>query len=198
MLDYIKILKINMNIIKTANNYATTDEYINNQTSDKYKLKHKILNIILSLLFILFATIFMITISKIINKSIHTISQALIYIILTICPMIIKHILEIFIRIDDAKTYQHILTNIKNQCSTDVNQIYDLPTDIMLDIANIKSITNLHYNITILTKYYKTHYVNDDYKIWINTILNRFYNPFNKSNFIITENDADILKKLEN
>ena len=98
----------------------------------------------------------------------------------------------------DAKTYQHILTNIKNQCSTDVNQIYDLPTDIMLDIANIKSITNLHYNITILTKYYKTHYVNDDYKIWINTILNRFYNPFNKSNFIITENDADILKKLEN
>ena len=92
MLDYIKILKINMNIIKTANNYATTDEYINNQTSDKYKLKHKILNIILSLLFILFATIFMITISKIINKSIHTISQALIYIILTICPMMLKHI----------------------------------------------------------------------------------------------------------
>lgn len=198
MLDYIKILKINMNIIKTANNYAKTDEYINNQTSDKYKLKHKILNIISHLLFILFATIFMITISKIINKSIHTMSQLLIYIILIICPMIIDRILQTFIRIDDAKTYQHILTDIKAQCSTDVNQIYDLPTDIILDIANIKSITNLHYNITVLTKYYKTHYVNDDYKIWTNTMLNRFYNPFNKSNFIINENDTSILKELEN
>ena len=198
MLDYIKILKINMNIIKTANNYATTDEYINNQTSDKYKLKHKILNIISHLLFILFAITFIITIGKITNKSIHTLSQLSIYIILTICPINIDRILQTFIRIDDAKTYQHILTNIKTQYSTDVSQIYDLPTDIMLDIANIKSMTNLHYNITVLTKYYKTHYVNDDYKIWINTILNRFYNPFNKSNFIINENDADILKKLEN
>lgn len=80
MLDYIKILKINMNIIKTANNYATTDEHINNQTSDKYKLKHKILNIISHLLFILFAITFMITINKITNKSIHTMSQLSIYI----------------------------------------------------------------------------------------------------------------------
>lgn len=198
MLDYIKILKINMNIIKTANNYATTDEYINNQTSDKYKLKHKILNIISHLLLILFAISFTLTFGKIINKSIRTLSQVLIYITLTICIMIIEHILQIFIRIDDAKTYQHILNNIKTQCSTDVSQIYDLPTDIMLNIANIKSITNLHYNITVLTKYYKTHYVNDDYKTWINTMLNRFYNPFNKSNFIINENNADILKKLEN
>lgn len=198
MLDYIKILKINMNIIKTANNYATTDEYINNQTSDKYKLKHKILNIISHLLFILFAITFMITISKITNKSIHTLSHLSIYIILTICPISIDRILQTFIRIDDAKTYQHILTNIKTQCLTDVSQIYDLPTDIMLNIANIKSITNLHYNITVLTKYYKTHYVNDEYKIWINTMLNRFYNPFNKSNFIINENDTDVLKKLEN
>lgn len=198
MLDYIKILKINMNIIKTTNNYATTDEYINLHASNKYKLKHKIVNIISHLLLILFAISFTLTVGKIINKSIRTLSQLSIYITLTICIIIIDRILQIFIRIDDAKTYQHILTDIKTQCKTNVSQIYDLPTDIMLDIANIKSITNLHYNITVLTKYYKTHYVNDDYKIWINTILNNFYNPFNKSNFIINENDTDILKKLEN